>query len=254
MVDQPTHRARIEPDWYEAAFGDLYNVIYAHRTVEAAAPEAAFAAHALEMRADDCLLDLCCGCGRHLFHLIKTAPRAVGLDFSRELLTQGRALLGDAALLVRGDMRALPFRARFDCLTNFFTSFGYFHAGEENAAVARGMREALKPGGRFLVDHANAADVRTALIPQSTRRQGEYEIVEERWVDEAAQRVNKVMRIAREGRAVREIHESVRLYGPDELRMLLMDAGLAVTDFYGDWSGASFTKSSPRMIVRGVVA
>lgn len=38
-------------DWYEDAFGELYNVIYAHRSVEAAAPF--FAAQVLELTPGD---------------------------------------------------------------------------------------------------------------------------------------------------------------------------------------------------------
>ncbi|MBM3290520.1 MAG: class I SAM-dependent methyltransferase, partial [Candidatus Hydrogenedentes bacterium] len=108
----------IDPEWYEHAFGDLYPVVYAHRSVEAAAPEAAFAAEALGLRSGEWLLDLCCGSGRHLAHLSGITPRAVGLDYSRALLRLGRAQLGAAMRAVRGDMRAVPFVNAFDAVTS----------------------------------------------------------------------------------------------------------------------------------------
>jgi len=238
--------------WFEDAFGELYSLIYAHRTVEAAAPEAAFAAHVLNLTSADSVLDLCCGGGRHLFHLGRIAGMTVGLDYSRALLSQGRALLGQSARLVRADMRAIPFANGFDCVTNFFTSFGYFADDADNAAVAAGIRVALRPGGRFFVDHANAKRVRATLEVESVRTHGEYEIREFRWIDEARRRVEKRMKVMRGDSLVRTFHESVRLYEPAELQGLFSRHGLYVTEIYGDWTGEDFGEHSPRMLLRGV--
>ena len=112
----------IAEDWHQRSFGALYPVLYAHRNVEAAAPEAAFAAQRLGLRPDDRVLDLCCGNGRHMVHLLRHTPRVVGLDYSPDLLALASEQLGNSAGLVRGDMRAVPFGAVFDAVTNFFTS------------------------------------------------------------------------------------------------------------------------------------
>lgn len=241
----------IPEDWYVRAFGSLYPVVYAHRTVEAAAPEVEFAAKAVRLTNADRSLDLCCGNGRHLAHLVRYAGRVVGMDYSPELLELARSLLGTKAPLVRADMRAMPFTKAFDVVFNFFTSFGYFSSADENAQVARGVAAALRPRGRFFMDHVNAAHARQHLIPESVRRQGAFEILERRWIDAATQRLNKHTRVLEDGDLIGETQESVQLYTPAQFRELLGREGLEVDQFFGDYSGAPLDESQPRMIVVG---
>ncbi len=237
-------------DWYEDAFGELYNVIYAHRSVEAAAPEALFAAQVLELTPGDRLLDLCCGNGRHLVHLARTTRHATGLDYSRALLQRARKALGERAQLVRADMRALPFTHAFDAVTNFFTSFGYFQDDSENMQVITETARALKPGGRVFIDYVNPAFVRDTLEPHTVRGAGEYEIEDCRWIDESAIRINKTTRISRDGALVQELGESVRLYERQELLSFLSHAGLTADHCYGNYAGEPISASEPRMIIR----
>lgn len=239
------------PDWYEEAFGELYSVIYAHRTVETAAPEAEFAACALNLTPDDRILDLCCGSGRHLVHFARITGHAVGLDYSPVLLDQGRRLLGGRGCVVRADMRAIPFIGAFDAVANFFTSFGYFQDDSENMQVIYETARALKSSGRFFIDYANPTYVRDTLEPRTVRAIGGYEIEECRWIDESAKRINKVTQVSREGSVVQNLGESVRLYDEAELRGLLERAGLKCERSFGNYTGAPLAEHEPRMILVG---
>lgn len=240
--------ARIDTEWYAQAFTDLYMLCYAHRGVEEAREEADFAVHALELTARDTVLDLCCGMGRHLVHLQRMVAAAVGLDYSADLLARARQTCGHAARLVRGDMRAIPFRGVFDAVLNFFTSFGYFLEEAENEMVAREIARSLKPGGRFFLDYLNAPYTVSRLEPESERRVEGRIIRERRWIDPDRQRLNKRTDILEGGRSVFSTAESVRLYGRDELEDLLGRAGLRVVRWYGDYKGSAHTDASPRMM------
>jgi SAM-dependent methyltransferase len=275
---------QVATDWYTRTFDALYPLVYAHRSVEAARPEAQFAVEQVGMKADDSVLDLCCGNGRHMLHLLSKTPRLVGLDYSADLLRiaarnvgaagvsedksgrQAPADLSDAPgrseegpspesprtpRLVRADMRRIPFENAFDVVVNFFTSFGYFPCAEENLQVVRGVSAALKPGGRFFIDYVNRAYVEATLVPESVRSQGDYEIHERRWIDAKAGRVNKRTRVTKEAALVTETGESVRLYRLEEFRDLLAGGGLDVDGVFGDYSGAPFDEMHPRMIVVG---
>ncbi len=242
---------RVEKDWFAHAFDALYPVVYAHRTVASATRESAFAIEQLRLCRSCSVLDLCCGNGRHMVHLLKHTPRVVGLDYSTHLLDLARTQLGDSGLLLRGDMRAIPFEGAFDALANFFTSFGYFVNEEENLAVAQGIARALKPGGRFFVDYLNPAYVTTHLDPESLRVTGGFEIRERRWIDAVARRVNKVTEVRREGAVVSQSSESVRLYDDGELQELLDHAGLKVEALFGDYDGSPVRDAAPRQIVVG---
>lgn len=241
----------VAKDWFASTFNALYPVIYAHRTVASAVAEARFAAAQLALGPEDRLLDLCCGNGRHLAHLSRCTPHAVGLDYSADLLRLAQGNCGPRARLVRGDMRALPFEDRFDVVANFFTSFGYFSSERENEAVAAGVARALRAGGRFFIDYFNAVHLRRNLIPRSERRQAEFDVVEERWIDEAARRVNKRTMLLCRGNLVSTTGESVRMYAFEELEAMLARAGLEITQTFGDYAGAPFGALYPRMILVG---
>lgn len=238
-------------DWYATAFGPLYPVLYAHRDAASARREAAFAAECLQLDTPHRVLDLCCGNGRHLVHLSARTPHAVGIDFSPQLLTIARRTLPRSVPLLRADMRALPFQAAFDAVFSFFTSFGYFVDEAENAAAARALANALKPGGRFFLDHLNATHVTKTLVPRSGRDQGEYHIAEERWIDPVARRVNKRTSVTRRGEPIGETTESVRMYAEEELTAILRDAGLEIDTVFGDYDGEPPDAERPRMILTG---
>ncbi|MCC6488922.1 MAG: methyltransferase domain-containing protein [Candidatus Hydrogenedentes bacterium] len=246
--------ACVNPRWYEDAFGEAYEIIYAHRSVEAAEPEARFAVETLRLGRSDLMLDLGCGTGRHLVHLFKHAGACVGLDYSPALLRRARNVLPQEVGLVRADMRAIPLTSAFTAVTSFFTSFGYFLDREENLRVVQEVARVLRPGGRFLIDHANATHVERALEPEGTRRHGSFEIRETRWIDAATRRVNKTTRLFRDGRELERTEESVQLYSQTELRSLLAEAGLRVEAVYGDYEGSPLDDARPRMLMIGCKA
>ncbi len=250
---KPTERT-VDKDWFAHAFDALYPVVYAHRTVESATAESAFAIEQLQLCNSCSVLDLCCGNGRHMFHLLKHTPHVVGLDYSPDLLGIARKQLGLGGLLLRGDMRHIPFTGAFDALANFFTSFGYFCSESENLAVAQGIARALKPRGRFFVDYLNPAYLRAHLEPESTRLSGSYQIHERRWIDDNTNRVNKVTEVKCEGELVNRSSESVRLYDRAELQALLERAGLRMESLYGNYDGDPVRDDTPRQIVVGAKA
>lgn len=237
--------------WYERSFDALYPIVYAHRTVAAAAPEAQYAIAKTRLGAGDAALDLCCGNGRHLVHIARHTRNAIGLDFSAHLIQLAHADLQGHAHVLRGDMRFLPFGPVFDVVFNFFTSFGYFMAPADNEAVLRQIAAVLKPGGRFFMDYLNPAQVRATLVPHSTREQDGYAIEETRWIDEALGRVNKTTVVTRGPELVTRSSESVRLYERDTLCAMLAAAGLDVDEVTGGYDDAPHGPSQPRMILMG---
>ena len=74
----------------------------------------------LARRADGAVLELGCGTGRLSVPVARVARRFVGVDRSAPMLRQLRARIRRARLsgktsIVRGDIRALPFRRRWRC-------------------------------------------------------------------------------------------------------------------------------------------
>lgn len=111
----------------------------------------------------DAVLDVCCGTGAAMRLLRPLCRmRLVGLDFSEGMLAQARsrmeleshvALRGDGANaprveFVQADALAMPFAAEFDAAV-CFGALGHILPLDQ-AAFARQIYQALRPGGRFV--------------------------------------------------------------------------------------------------------
>ena len=114
------------------------------------------------------ILDCPCGHGRIASVLADRGFRVTGLDASELFLERARADASERGVeveYVHGDMRDLPWRERFDGLVNWFTSFGYF-SDDENKAVLREFHDALRPGGRLVLETQSISRILLSPRPQ----------------------------------------------------------------------------------------
>jgi SAM-dependent methyltransferase len=239
---------RPQEKWFEKAFDQRYQTIYRHRSAHEAFDAVRFAIEALSLFPGSRCLDVACGAGRHMAAMTTFGIVAYGLDLSRDLLQSARASYGLRDRLVRADMRAIPFAGRFDAVTSFFTSFGYFDDPADDAAVLSGIARALKPGGRFLFDFMNAPFVRATLVRENVEDKGSLRLQHTRRIDEATRRVIRDTDVFEDGRFLEHRLESVRLYEPEEIDRLLTSAGLIPTARFGDLHGTDHSASSPRCV------
>jgi SAM-dependent methyltransferase len=174
----------------------------------------------------DEVLDCPCGHGRISNALAERGYRVVGFDRSELFLERARAdaqARGVDVEYVQGDMRELPWRERFDGLVNWFTSFGYFD-DETNRAVAQGFHDALRPGGRLVIETMNPLRIIKYFGSMHVSERGDDLMIDKVEFDavEWATRTERI--IVRDGR-VRRTHFRVRLYTFIELRQLLESVG-----------------------------
>ena len=125
-------------------------------------------ARLLELEPGAQLLDAPCGWGRHANRLAAYGCRVVGIDNDALRLQRARA---DAAKMgvevdyIEGDLRELPFDARFDAVLNWRTSFGFFDE-EGNRQQLHEFARVLRPGGRLAMDLHNRDDVQRRMPPR----------------------------------------------------------------------------------------
>lgn len=94
------------------------------------------------------LLDVATGPGTVAALAAARGARAVGIDFSREMLARGLAAGEHSVRLVRGDAGALPFFG--ETFHAVACNFGLLHFADPDRAV-REMARVLRPAGRIAV-------------------------------------------------------------------------------------------------------
>ena len=235
-------------EWFEQWFGEEYHVLYPHRDEEEARRAVALVQRAAPWShpPGGWVLDLACGAGRHAAELERLGARVVGFDLSPSMLRRARARVRGP--LVRGDMRALPFRpGSFALAVNLFTSFGYFRDDAEHRLVVRQVVAALRPGGRFVLDYLNADNVRRTLRRDTEAIDGApTEVRVRRRFSEEGKYVVKEIELGAENRS---FQERVRLFSPAELTKLLEEEGLLVDATFGDYDGGPLDGRATRTIL-----
>jgi ubiquinone/menaquinone biosynthesis C-methylase UbiE len=188
----------------------------------------------LALRGGDEVLDVACGHGRIANRLAARGARMTGLDadpFFLERAREDAAARGVDVEYVEGDMRCLPWDARFDAVLLWFTAFGYFD-DEGNATVLRELRRVLRNSGRAVLELNHLPWVVAHLQRQSFVRRGADVLLDDFvWHPETS--VMEMNRIIVRGGTVRETPYSIRMFMPVELRDLLLDAGFERVELLG---------------------
>ena len=240
--------------WYERMFEELgedFDLVFAQQTQRTSA-QADFAARALRLAPGARVLDVACGVGRHAIELARRGYRVTGLDLSPTLLGIASARAereGVAVEWVEADMRAIPFQNTFDAALNLFSSWGYFENDAEDQRVLRSVANALKPGGRFLLEVGNHSWLGSHFEPRGWHEAGGVLVLEQRTINLVSGRIFVEMTVVYPDGRRRTWSYDLRLYTAPEVTRMLDDAGLVVSEIYGGYDGAPLNADSPRLIV-----
>lgn len=105
------------------------------------------------------ILELGCGTGRIALPIVKSGTALIGIDRSEAMLDRARrrirrARLASRALLVRGDIRALPFRRRtgFGCVMAPYGVLQSLTRERDLHATLASVARVVRKGGLFAVD------------------------------------------------------------------------------------------------------
>lgn len=190
-------------------------------------------------------LDVPCGTGRHCVRLAGHGLRVTGIDISDDCITLARNENAHPLVqYVRGDMSKLgKFKARFDVVSNLFTSLGYFTTDEENQRVLKGMVACLKGGGKLVIHIVNRERLLDEYSPSRWEMDGDILFVESNRFDSKSKYFEScvVYLDKRTGRA-KNYYYRIRLYSKPEMVRLFKAVGLRNIQIYGDFDGTPFDK------------
>jgi SAM-dependent methyltransferase len=220
--------------WADDYYGDLYyESVVDLLTTRLSGFEGALLLRLLEVGPGDRVLDLACGHGRHARAMSQEVGLLVGLDRNPQYLARARS---SGAVLVRGDLRALPLRAgTFDAVYSWYSSL-FMYGDDENARCLAAAAALLRPGGRILVHHGNPARLRgepTASAAWDLPRGGRVE--EESRYDPVTGRDTCTRRVIRADGTVLAGVAHLRYYTPEEWKELGGRCGLEVTRITSTW-------------------
>ena len=219
----------VHTNWWESFFEGVAVTMWLHALpAEHTQREAERLARLLAVSRDAEILDIPCGAGRLSLPLAERGYRLTGVDWSSECL--GHARSRDPLHQVtweRREMRDLPWSGRFDGAFCVGNSFGYLD-DEGNAAFLRAVREALKPGGRFVLETPMVLEnLLNHLQPRPWWKAGDVYLLAENQYDAPRSRLDIEYTFVANGR-VEVRRGSHRAYAYRELVELLTAAGFAV--------------------------
>lgn len=195
------------------------------------------------------VLDLCCGPGRHSQEFARRGFAVTGVDRSPFLLERARTRASAESIeWVQQDMREFRREGAFDLACNLFTSFGYFESEEDNQRVLRNVYESLKPGGVFVMELLGKE--RLARVWQSaicTDYPGGITVLQRPKVSDDWCKVENVWVVLKDG-AYRTYRFTHWIYSGRELKELLLTAGFAEVELYGDLGGSTYGVDAARLI------
>ncbi len=204
----------------------------------------------LEPGAD--VLDCPCGYGRHSIEFARLGLHVVGGDRSQALLAEAKRRAGEDEWprFVRADYRELPFEdASFDCVTNLFTSLGYWGDEDDRRAIAE-FRRVLRPGGSLVVETMHRDHLMAIYSPRSWRELPDGSLViEQREIDyERGLSVTRHELVEPDGNRLAAPYE-VRVYTATELIGFARDAGFAQVSCYGDFDKTPLSRDTRLVLV-----
>jgi SAM-dependent methyltransferase len=125
---------------------------------------------------------------------------------------------------VHADMRAIAWSEEFDCVINWFTSFGYFEDDGLREVLRRAHR-GLRPGGRLVIELPNRDRLLSGLVPYWVEERDGDLMIDARRFEPLNGCIMTDRLIIRDGRKAQRAPHFARLFGYSELRDWLLDAG-----------------------------
>ncbi len=157
-------------EWFEEWFNTpYYHILYKNRNHHEAEVFVSNLVCRLDIKAEDHVLDLACGKGRHSIFLNKLGLQVTGADLSSNSICEAREAENERLHFIRHDMREVIPNAKFDFVVNLFTSFGYFDDQADNLKVLNSIHEMLTPEGKLVIDFFNLEHVVREMKAEETK-------------------------------------------------------------------------------------
>jgi cyclopropane fatty-acyl-phospholipid synthase-like methyltransferase len=199
------------------------------------------------------VLDAPCGDGRLTVRIAARGCTAIGIDLAEDELVRGRAAAaaaGVGARFLAGDLRSLPDVGPVDAVVSWGNSFGYLIPAETARSLA-GMRRALRPGGRLVLESLTVAE---ALLASGVEPEAEYEFggvrmtATNRYRPEESRLESDYVFTDLAGTLVEHRRSAHHVHTTGEVVRMLRAAGFAEVALFGGDATSPYELGDPRLI------
>ncbi len=243
---------KTEPEWFKSWFNsEAYHVLYGHRSEHEAAMLVRRLGQLPEFESPAALLDAGCGAGRHARAWAELGWEVSAFDLSRASIerAQNRSEHPSPTFRIL-DLRQLSsveeWGGKFDVVTNFFTSLGYFQKRQDQMDVLSGFHHALKADGWLLIDYLNLDHVESHLISEESTTRGNVEFFTHRRIHEGW--IEKSIQFEWEGAWQHHV-ERVQALSYSDFKSMLSNHGFTIQQSWGNYALKPRTVDSPRCII-----
>jgi cyclopropane fatty-acyl-phospholipid synthase-like methyltransferase len=198
------------------------------------------------------VLDAPCGDGRLAVRLAACGYAVIGVDIAAGEIELARRAAAEAAVDARfvvGDLRALPDVGLVDAVVSWGNSFGYLKPADTARSLA-GMRRALRPAGRLLLESLTIAE---SLLVAGIKPRAEYEFGGVRMTTTnryraAESRMESDLVFEDDAGVVEHAQAVHHVHAAGEVVRILHEAGFAHVALLGADGASAYELGSPRMI------
>lgn len=248
--NRPQARRR---QWWETLFSDEYLRTVVRPTAAQIARQVDFMQASLGVTKGTAVLDVGCGLGQHALEFARRGCLVVALDLALPMITRAAEDAQQEGLRINflhKDIRDIGFEGTFDAVVCVGTTFGFFD-DEQNREVLGRLANALKPGGRLLLEVVNRDHV-LGSQPNLQWFEGDGCVVmEESDFNYYSSRLTVKRTMMREDGRQTESEYSIRLYALHELGQMMQSVGFRVKEVSGGQAtrGVFFGAQSSRIIL-----
>jgi len=242
----------MKSNWYQHFF---YGVVLDYwrklNPLEQTQQEADFLAEVFPLSTKPHLLDVPCGSGRHTLELASRGYSIVGIDQSRDFISEAKKQTENTSLSVEwvaDDMRNISWEEIFDGAYCFGNSFGYL-SHEDTVDFLSVLSHAIKPGGYFVLDTSMVAESILFNLEEHDWEQAEdiYLLMEHHYDSETSCLQTEYLFMQNGKFDTRSSWHLI--YTVAEIRRLLEQVGLSTTALYGSLDKEPFELGSSHLLL-----